>query len=559
MCRIVTCSLRIAWANHETNVRLGIAAQIFVAVGTILLFVINLVFSQRIIRAQHPNWGWHRAFNIFFLAAIVCTILTLMMMIAVSIQAFYTLDSNTHRIDRDVQLYGSTFFAFIAFLPIPLVFLGIILPKRVRVEKFGIGRFRHKIIFLLTASAVLTLGAGWRSGTLWLHPKPRSEEPWYLNKACFYIFDFTTEVIVVALYAIVRVDRRFHVPNGAKGPGDYGKKTRPVRDGNLLPAHPGDFEKSGYNGGSYADFDFDTPYASALRVYSEEELFDDTATLAETLKYSSTSLELDNVSGRWLLKRQSHASLYSDHFRDSSSRDTLKTADSNVYSTLDDPSSTRDGSEAYIADKVKWETISMAHTRSRSLTSKDGANYASLLTVDDKPNHYSRDVGLEKPAQVQRDSWLSLANEKMRAPDYHSLASPTKTQPPPRTPRSEKRLMGEKSGIEAYAYDSPLTNTANEKDPYLYEKSDYKDEKSEYRDEKRDYRYDTPESGDLGEKRHLKRDSLEVPSTRSQRRKSSWRKSVESELRLSIDETGEEDDENDVYGKLTGGEKDEKS
>jgi hypothetical protein len=117
-------------------------------------------------------------------------------------------------------LVGSTYFAVAAFLPIPLVLLRVILPKKSRVEKFGEGRFRTKIYILLFSSAILTLGAAFRAGIAYV-PRARDDPAWYHSKACFYIFNFTVEIIVVALYAIIRVDKRFHVPNGSHGPGDY--------------------------------------------------------------------------------------------------------------------------------------------------------------------------------------------------------------------------------------------------------------------------------------------------------------------------------------------------
>lgn len=530
MCRIVTCSLRIAWSFHERNVSLGIAAQIFVQVGTILLYITNLVFVQRIVRAQHPNWGWHKSFMIAFKLCILWTVTSLIMIIVVSILSFFTLNSNIHRIARIIQLYGSTVFALIAFLPIPVLFVGIVLPKRIRVEKFGIGRFRNKIMILASASLLLTLGAGWRCGTLWLRPQPKSADPWYFCRGFFYAFNFGVEVLVVWLYAIVRVDRRFHVPNGAKGPGDYRKKdTREAAGHTLLPAHPGDYEKNSYRGydGGYDDFHFDTPYASTLRIYSEEELFDDCSTLAETLKYNSTSLELDNASGRWMLKRQSQASLYSESFRDDvSSRDNQKTADSNIYSTLDAPLASGKAITKFNTDDVKWETISMAHTANShppSYTDGDASSYTSLLGANEKAHHYSRDVGLEKPPRAAGDTWASAASEKSQLHhSYHSLTS-NATTTAPRTPRSEKRPATEKSG--------PATSISN-------------------------YAYDSPETGDLSEKRHHKRESLEVPpqTPRRHTRKSSWRKSVESEMRLSIDEDQEAQDAQDAqdaYEKLT--------
>jgi len=92
--------------------------------------------------------------------------------------------------------------------------------QRLCVDKFGTGRFRTKVWVLLFSSVILTLGAAFRTGTAY-KPRPRSDPAWYDSKACFYIFNFTIEIIVVYLYAAIRVDLRFHIPDGAHGPGAY--------------------------------------------------------------------------------------------------------------------------------------------------------------------------------------------------------------------------------------------------------------------------------------------------------------------------------------------------
>ncbi|KAL1652119.1 hypothetical protein SLS58_000244 [Diplodia intermedia] len=200
------------------------AAQIFVAAGVLLIYIINLIFTQRLMRAQHPRLGWSFRFGMFFKLTYVVTVLTLIMVITVTVQSFYTLDTNTRRIDRSIQLYCSTFFAYVSFLPIPLTLLGLILPRRKRLEKFGLGRWRSKIVVLLAATFILCLGAAFRCATAYLDPVPLTQPlPSYYSKACFYVFNFTLEIIVIYLYLIVRVDRRFHIPNGAKGPGQYAR------------------------------------------------------------------------------------------------------------------------------------------------------------------------------------------------------------------------------------------------------------------------------------------------------------------------------------------------
>lgn len=252
MSRIVTMVMRIVWANYPLNVRVAIASNIFVAAGVVLLFVINLLFAQRIIRAAHPRSGWHPLFHYFFIAIYVIILLSLCALITSVIQSFYTLNLNTKRIDRDILLYGVTFYAVISFLPIVLVIGGLVIPRKTRVEKFGSGRFRHKIAILLVASVLLCAGATFRAAVNYAGgTRPRTNPANYQNKACFYIFNFTVEILVVYLYILVRVDKRFHVPNGSHGPGDYSRKPE-----------------------TESEKDINNESAEGIHITSEEETFD---------------------------------------------------------------------------------------------------------------------------------------------------------------------------------------------------------------------------------------------------------------------------------------------
>ncbi|KAI4241966.1 MAG: hypothetical protein L6R42_011143, partial [Xanthoria sp. 1 TBL-2021] len=235
MARITTCIMRIVWATRPRNIQIAIAAQIFVAAGVVLLFVINLIFAQRIIRAAHPNSGWHPVFKHSFTAIYVLIVIALVMVIITNVQNFYTLNANTKRIDRAVILAVGTFYTIISFLPFPLVIGGLLVPRKTRVEKFGSGRFRTKIAVLLTASFLLSLGAAFRVGTNFKTPRPIDNPPTYYNKGCFYFFNLTVEVLVIFLYLVVRVDRRFHVPDGSKGPGDYSRRNlSDEKEGNVM-------------------------------------------------------------------------------------------------------------------------------------------------------------------------------------------------------------------------------------------------------------------------------------------------------------------------------------
>jgi hypothetical protein len=227
MARITTTTMRLVWSTHQDNVSVAIAANIFVNAGVIIIIIINILFAQRILRASHPKLGWHRLVHYLFLAYYAVIILLLIALITSIVQQSYTLDANTHRIDRDIQLVGGTNSAFAAFLPIPLLIIGVVLPKMRSasnsprsVDKFGSGRFRTKIWILLLSTLLIFLGAGFRLGANFA-PRPASDPAWYHSRACFYCFNFTVEIIVIYMYVFLRVDRRFYVPDGASGRRNY--------------------------------------------------------------------------------------------------------------------------------------------------------------------------------------------------------------------------------------------------------------------------------------------------------------------------------------------------
>jgi hypothetical protein len=217
MSRIVANSLRIALACHPTNVSLAIATQIFVAAGVLLLFVFNILFAQRLVRAFHPRVGWSRIFSGFFKVQYVLIVITLIMVITVLVQSFYTLSPNTRRIDRDVLFYGQAYFVFFSFLPFPLLAYALLASRKdgKEIDHFGRGSWMARYLIVAVSGVLLCLGASWRAVTIYESPHPSAQAPWYDSKGAFYTVDFTVEIIVVYFWLLVRIDQRFWVPDGS--------------------------------------------------------------------------------------------------------------------------------------------------------------------------------------------------------------------------------------------------------------------------------------------------------------------------------------------------------
>lgn len=227
MSRVVTNAVRIGWAYHPKNVRIAIAAAIFVAAGILILFILNLLYAQRMLRAVYPRLGWSRPLSWIFKALYALVIVTIVMMITVVIQNTYTLNPDTKLIDRDIQLYGVTYFAIISFLPLPIVAAVLLSPRRKNVEEFGSGPWYMKVSIVAAAATLLCLGASWRAAGLWMPPAPVASSPWYDSKACFYVFNFGFDLATALIFLVGRVDQRFHVPNGSS-------KVRYYRNPNVM-------------------------------------------------------------------------------------------------------------------------------------------------------------------------------------------------------------------------------------------------------------------------------------------------------------------------------------
>ncbi|KAL1960421.1 hypothetical protein VTO42DRAFT_7720 [Malbranchea cinnamomea] len=232
MARIVALILRLAGATHPMNISLAIAGQVFVAAGVLLLFILNLLFAQRMLRASQPRLGWSRSISIAFRVLYILVFLTLVIVIVASVQTFFTLDQNTRRICRNLQLYGASFFTFVSFLPLPILAYAYVAPSQEPIDQFGIGSWESKALVVGISGILLCLGAGFRLGTNAMPPRPITDPAWYHHKACFYIFNFGVEISVVYLWLFGRIDRRFYVPDGsskvrnysgiAKSPGESG-------------------------------------------------------------------------------------------------------------------------------------------------------------------------------------------------------------------------------------------------------------------------------------------------------------------------------------------------
>jgi hypothetical protein len=221
MSRIVTCIMRIVWATRPTNARIAIAAQIFTNAGVLVVYIVAFILATRILRATQPRLGWSPILRqgskvLYFL--LFCS---LVLTISFTIETFYTLDMAI-RIDAMwIQRAAITYMLVFNLLSVTMLVLSAVLPLTAESENFGTGSMKTKQIILGVVLFLAVFISGFRAGTTWETARPISDPAWYHHKACFYIFNFTFEIVIIYLLALTRFDQRFWVPNGSNAPGHY--------------------------------------------------------------------------------------------------------------------------------------------------------------------------------------------------------------------------------------------------------------------------------------------------------------------------------------------------
>lgn len=225
MARVLTCSLRIGWATNQTDISLAIAAMIFVNAGILIIYIINILFAQRILRAMQPQLGWKPAVKIFFVAVYILTGVSLVLVIVLTVMSFYTLDQMILSEARWIQRGASTYLLVVTILPLILLALAFGMPRSQHTQPFGEGSMASKAILLAISSCLCITIAGFREGT-GFDPRPVTNPAWYHSKAAFYVFNFTLEILILTLYTGMRVDKRFFVPKGSHKRRSYIEEDR---------------------------------------------------------------------------------------------------------------------------------------------------------------------------------------------------------------------------------------------------------------------------------------------------------------------------------------------
>ncbi|KAK1976295.1 hypothetical protein LZ30DRAFT_603752 [Colletotrichum cereale] len=223
--RTVTCIFRITWSIVATR-GVILVALITANAGASLLFAVNIFFAQRLVRSIHPKAGWCTAFGQFTTMLLFSVpVFIVLSIISTSVSFFSVGNVDRLEVTDDLLKFGSSWNTGLSIFPVLVVSACLCVPGPA-VEKFGTGSQRVKTALLYAVAFLMIAGQSIRLYALFNKEPPGTTSVVY-SKAVFYTTGFMFEILVVALYAILRVDQRFYIPDGSSGPGDYsGDKQR---------------------------------------------------------------------------------------------------------------------------------------------------------------------------------------------------------------------------------------------------------------------------------------------------------------------------------------------
>ncbi|KZT52812.1 hypothetical protein CALCODRAFT_511809 [Calocera cornea HHB12733] len=218
MARIVTWSVRIAWAVHPTNPNLAIVSNVFVAAGVILMWIVNRIFATRLLAEYHPRMYHEQPWS-FFVTRLpyILVLCCLPMLITAIVQEFSNPGPRILQIDGIILKVALAIFLAFAASPFIVLFWTYVVPHEKSKDevhamqrRYGTGRTLTKVAVISVATALLVSELSIRVATI-LQQFPSTAAPWYYSKATFYVIVPVFELTVLVMFAAVRVDRLFYL------------------------------------------------------------------------------------------------------------------------------------------------------------------------------------------------------------------------------------------------------------------------------------------------------------------------------------------------------------
>ncbi|KAK9491632.1 hypothetical protein V1508DRAFT_421474 [Lipomyces doorenjongii] len=262
MARIVTFSMRLAYTTHPSNVNISIAASIFIAAGVVILFVLNVVFSQRVFTAQHPSLAYVGSLFFNIMKMYYISIIAFLIVLIVSTGVFYHTNSTVMKGISQFRKVAMVYFTLAAFMPILIVTAAYAIPRSERDKTWPVhyahwvgkysgvyspdprnmpsatdfyseirdgdnrtpvhvippsdrGAREVSLALIIVPSVILTFATAVRAASSFVTAE-EIFKPWFDYRVTMYLCIALTEISVEITWIIGRVDLRFYIPDNDK-------------------------------------------------------------------------------------------------------------------------------------------------------------------------------------------------------------------------------------------------------------------------------------------------------------------------------------------------------
>lgn len=203
--RVPTYVLLVVGNFQSSEVAIAVAAGTLIEVGIVLLYLANLVYVAAVIRA---GTGQHTWLKILQVALYITTVLAVVMAIVGVVVVIFTADEEVLENCLYVRRAVAMFFLTLAIAPLGLLVAAYFGHRK---RLFRVVRETWVDLAITAVAALLCmLVSGFRTGVIWQAPGFGPDLTWYQSRASFYALQMAPEILLMIMYMLVRVDKRFH-------------------------------------------------------------------------------------------------------------------------------------------------------------------------------------------------------------------------------------------------------------------------------------------------------------------------------------------------------------
>ncbi|KAF2621184.1 hypothetical protein BU25DRAFT_354898, partial [Macroventuria anomochaeta] len=193
--RITAYIMRIVWIFRISDIRIGIASQILLQAGVILVYVGALLSAASLLRVHVKCLPW---LTPFLITLSIVTIISFVANLVSTIVSVHTLQDHVRQTCRDVQRVAATYLVFLTFISVlMLVVVFHVLWTRQKISRISEAKTAGFIFSFV--SIVCLLMASFKAGVIWKNPSPLFSPAWYLSLSSLYSFELGPELLVTLI------------------------------------------------------------------------------------------------------------------------------------------------------------------------------------------------------------------------------------------------------------------------------------------------------------------------------------------------------------------------